>query len=106
MGYRGGIRIRFELSRLTGSAIYHIELPKWIIENFEPIPDNPDDSQSIKLMTFPILEWDEDQDQYVIIPGFEWLEKEMERINCVDVWICWYEENNQVTEWWITGDNI
>ena len=42
-----------------------------------------------------------DQDQYVIIPGFEWLEKEMERINCVDVWICWYEENNQVTEWWI-----
>jgi hypothetical protein len=74
--------MRFELSRLIGSTIDHDELPRWIIENFKPIPD---DSQSIKLMTTPILELDDDQDQYDIIPGFEWLEKEMEWINCVDI---------------------
>jgi hypothetical protein len=85
--------MRFELSRLTENLIGHDELPKWILENFEPIPDDP---QSIRLMTISILDWDDDQDQYVIIPRFEWLEKEMERINCVDVWICWYEENSQV----------
>jgi hypothetical protein len=52
------------------------------------------------------LEWDDDQDQYVIIPGFEWLEKEREQINSVDVWIYWNEENSKVTEWSIAGDNI
>ena len=69
--------MRFELSRLTESVISHDELSKWIIENFEPIPDNPADSQNTKLITIPILEWDDDQDQYVIIPSFEWLEKDL-----------------------------
>ena len=48
-------------------------------------------------------EWDDDLDDLVIIEGFEWLEDEMGSSR--EIWVCWTEDEGELIEWWITGDN-
>jgi hypothetical protein len=87
---------KFSVDELTGGT----ELAKWVCDTYLAVADYEYDH--IKSVRFEIVEGD-DEGEWVMLEGFEWLKDH--RGSSTEVWVCWTEDDDEMIEWWITGDD-
>ena len=92
----------FTMDKFTGCEITGTDkIAKYIVEEGYTTEDVDTRCGFIKIA---VKEWDEEDDGgYVLLEGFKWLEDDIEYNT--EIWVIWEEEEGELTEWWIAGDN-
>ena len=96
--------LTFEMDKLlrddfTGTK--NSGLAKWISEHYDT-----GDADETDVVLIRLYNWNEEKNQFEIAPGLEWLKNEVNLQNCMEIWVSWNEENGEMTDWWISGDNF
>ena len=88
----------FSVCEITGTDV----IAKWVIkEGFTTAAAEP----SGDFIKITVKEWDSENKEYKIISEFENLKNEIDLI-IEEIWICWDMQDEEMIEWWITGDNV
>lgn len=102
--------MKFEMEKLVdnelarGSEELGMQLAEYICEHYERITNEPQYGRSkIKRLTINVLPDDfelEDKE-------YTFMEQLMIDNNCKDIWVLWEEDedNGELEEWWISGDD-
>ena len=77
-----------------------LEIAKWVCANLKPVPDQSDNL----LIKIEVL--DETENYALTDETLKFLEEDFRKTNCIELWIYWNEIEGELTEWWITADNI
>ncbi|MCQ6281079.1 hypothetical protein [Bacillus sp. EB600] len=91
--------MKFDLEKFTVDEFSDgTKLHEWISKNYFT-----EDAELPGLLKIPVMDWDDELNDYVLIEGFEWLEEDIG--HNTEIWVCWDEDDGKMLDWWITGDN-
>jgi hypothetical protein len=95
--------MKFYLDKFSDDELTReTKLAEWIAANCEPVAD--DECDGIFRIVINVRELNDDSDEFITIhDGLAWVAQEMG--NSRDIWICWTQNEEEITDWWITGDD-
>ncbi|WP_430510730.1 hypothetical protein [Gottfriedia solisilvae] len=95
--------MKFEMSKFSYDEITNgTKLAEEISSGFTT--EDRNSSFNPTLIKIEVAEWDDETNDYVLNKSFKWLENHIG--NNTEIWICWEEDEGEISSWWITGNEI
>lgn len=88
---------KFKTDELTGST----ELAKYFSENYNAVRDKPE-ANGISGFKIRVI----DDEGELEAEEFAFIKDTMIEEGNSEIWVCWREDEGELEEWWITGDQV